>query len=96
MADWLKQVQAFLWENKEGAIIGGVLGYLFITPLLTKDASALQSLQSVGLVDVLKSASTSAVVFARTKAVWLGVILGSIIGIIVDSLIPEGFWKRWF
>ncbi|MBI4029309.1 MAG: hypothetical protein HY376_03005 [Candidatus Blackburnbacteria bacterium] len=94
MTDWLEQAKQFIWENKEGAIIGGIAGYFFIAPLLTKDASALQNLEAVGLIDVFKSASTSAIDFARTKALWTGTLIGVVIGIIMDMVMAEGWLKK--
>lgn len=96
MTDWLKQVQQFIWQNKEGAIIGGLVGWFIIAPLITKDTQSVVALQSSGLIDVVKSASTTATEFAVAKAKWFAVFIGVIVGIVIDSQLKEGFMKDWF
>ena len=96
MTDWLKQTQQFIWENKEGAIAGGLLGWFVIAPLITKDSQSIVALQSSGLIDVVKSASTSATEFAIAKAKWFAVFIGIIVGIVTDLQLKEGFMKNWF
>lgn len=94
MADWLRQVRQFIWENKEGAIVGGLLGWFVIAPLITKDTQSIVALQSSGLIDVVKSASTSATEFAIAKAKWFAVGLGITIGVFFDMQLKEGFLKN--
>lgn len=96
MTDWLKQTQQFIWENKEGAIAGGLLGWFVIAPLITKDSQSIVALQSSGIIDVVKSASTSATEFAIAKAKWFAVFIGIIVGIVTDLQLKEGFMKNWF
>ena len=95
MTDWIKATKDFIWENKEGAIVGGLLGWFVIAPLLTKDATTVQSMQNMGLVDVVKSASTTAADFAIAKVKWFAVGLGTLIGIFFDMQLKEGFLKNF-
>ena len=96
MTDWVKVTKDFIWENKEGAIIGGLLGWFVIVPLITKDTQSIVALQSSGLIDMAKSASTTATTFAIAKARWFAVAVGIVLGTFVDAMIPEGFFNRWF
>ena len=101
MTDWLKQTQQFIWENKEGAIAGGLLGWFVIAPLITKDTQSMVALQNMGLIDVAQQtmgivdvAKSGIATFITLKAKLLATTLGIAFGMFVESQLEEGFLKN--
>lgn len=96
MADWLKQVQAFLWENKEGAIIGGIIGFVAGKWFLKSFGIDMSIFQEQGIIDTAISASKGTLEFAQQKAVWALTALGVFVGILGDMMLKEGWLKKVF
>ena len=101
MAEWIKATGEFLWKHKKGAVVGGLLGWFVIAPLITKDASSLKSLQSMGLIDVAQQtmgivdvAKSGIASFVAIKAKLFAVTLGIAFGMFVESQLEEGFLKN--
>lgn len=83
-----------LMENKEGIIIGGIIGYFLGKSVLLDMVDLSVIAQTQGIVDVVAGAGKSALELAKTKLIWASVAVGAVIGGYVDSLIPEGrFFK---
>ena len=85
----LNRVKSFLLVNKEGIIIGSLIGFLvgkFILPDMI-DFSLMG--QTFGLIDIIQEGSKSAGEIAKTKLVWASTILGGTIGLLIDMSLPE-------
>ncbi len=86
----MSELKSFLWRNKEGAIAGIIIGFIvgkFILPTYF-DYSTIA--QSYGVIDNLQTIGTTSIEWAKTKTVYLTTIIGGIIGMFVDEMIPEG------
>lgn len=87
----------FLRENKEGIIIGAIVGWAisrFVAPQFI-DLSILT--QTQGVLDPFISAGKSLTEIAKTKLTVILVVLGAGIGAAVDMAVPEGkLFKRRF
>ena len=90
----------FLKENKEGLIIGAVVGFVIGKWLLPSSFDLTPVAESQGIIDTFKSAGTTAIEFARTKIIWATTLLGTAVGGLIDSLFKEGYLmnklRRWF
>ena len=85
-------LQKIIWENKEGIIIGGVIGYFLSKSLFPSMVDFSVITQTQGMIDIL--ASGSPLDIAQVKLSAVSSVLGSLIGGYVDSLIPEGRFFR--
>ena len=102
MTDWIKATKDFVWKYKKGALVGGLLGWFVIAPLITKDASSLKSLQSMGLIDVAQQtmgivdvAKSGIASFVAIKAKLFAVALGVTFGMFAEAQLEEGFLKNF-
>jgi len=86
-------LKKFLWENKEGIIIGGIIGYVVATRFLPSnfDISVVQ--QTQGVIDLVSSGTP--IEIAKTKVTWAFTIIGSAIGMVMDMNLKEGWYKKW-
>lgn len=92
-------LKKIFWENKEGILLGAIAGYLIGRFMIPADFNFSVVAQSNSILDTFKSASTSAIEFAKTKVIWGTTIIGASLGGIIDSQLKEGFlkkFKRWF
>ena len=90
---------ASVWENikknKEGIIIGGIIGWVvgkfFIPPGF--DFSVI--MQSQSLLDNFFSVGKTSIDIAKNKVIIATTIIGATLGYITDSLFPErGFFRK--
>lgn len=88
-------LKRFVFLNKEGILIGGLVGFIFAKFFLpeTFDFSMVQ--QTFGLMDVLKGAGTTTLEWAKTKVVWALTIFGAGFGLMIDNELKEGWWRKW-
>ncbi len=80
----------FLKNNIQGILIGAGIGFIvgkFILPTYF-DYSTIA--QSYGVIDTLQNVGTASIEWAKTKTIYLTTILGAVIGMFVDEMIPEG------
>ena len=85
----------FIWEIKEGLILGALAGYVlgkYLFPNNVIDMNAVMQTQTV--LDMMKSASQPAMEFAKDKLIIGCTIVGGLIGTVIDAMIPENKWKR--
>ena len=89
-------IKKFLTENKEGIIIGGIVGYIIGKYFLqgTIDLSSVTETQ--GIIDIISGTTKSTIELAKTKIVLASTIIGSFIGAYIDSILPEQDIKGWF
>ena len=92
----IERIKQGLWENKEGIILGGLIGFLlgkFVLPT-TFDLQAIAQANSV--LDFVKAGTSNIIEFAKTKIIIASTIVGSLAGGIIDNMMPERFvMKRW-
>ena len=83
-----------LWENKEGIIIGIIVGDLTARYFLPQIIDFSMITQTQGIVDILSSAGKTTLEIAKTKLIWAGRIIGALVGLYIDSILPEKWYKR--
>ena len=88
---------SFMKENIQGILTGAAIGYLvykFFVPQTT-DFSIIQT--SYGLIDGLVGVGIKGTVeLAKTKLMWTYIILGALIGLLIDANNKEGFLRKVF
>ena len=83
----------YIYPNKEGMIIGGVIGY-FIGKYFLVNLIDLPSInQTQGVLDFIMATKTSAIELAKTKLAIASSIIGASVGGYIDYQIPE---QRFF
>ena len=89
MTDIWKTFKRFLKVNKEGALIGGSVGLALFIYVKAKGIDLMQATIQKGLVDAFMSRSSPAAI-ADVKVALTAVVLGALIGIIIDALFKPG------
>ena len=87
-------IKRIIRQNKEGIIIGAIVGYLF-GKFFLNDIDVSSIIQTQSVIDSLISAGKSSVELAKSKVVLATTLLGAVMGFIVDSQLKEGFFRRW-
>ena len=85
----MSKLISFLNVNREGIIIGAIVGFLVGKFILPDYIDMSIVAQTAGIVDVLQSGATSAVELAKTKIVWASTILGAGFGLLIDMGMKE-------
>lgn len=88
------EIKRFFFENKEGIVIGGVVGYILGKYFLQDYFDMSIMGQTFGIIDVVKGATASTIELAKTKIIWASTIIGAVIGMILDNALPEKFWRK--
>ena len=81
-------IKRFMWVNKEGAIVGGVVGFLvykFYPQIVNEFFMTKTAEQSIGLIDSLKSA-LPVTDFIQFKIMMVCILIGASVGILIDSI----------
>jgi hypothetical protein len=81
-----KTFLTFLRVNREGALIGGGVGFALFLYIKNQGISLMAAVSQKGLIDAAMSRS-SLVAVADVKVAVTCVLLGALIGIIIDALI---------
>lgn len=82
--DWKR----FLWVNKEGALVGGGIGFLvykFYPSIVNEFFMTKTAEQSIGAIDYLKEI-IPVTDFVQFKIMLLCILIGSALGIVADSI----------
>lgn len=79
----------FLYVNKEGALIGGSVGLAMYLYIKAQGVSLMAVTASRGMLDTVLPASTP-LELASIKVALTCILVGSLIGIIADSIFKPG------
>lgn len=87
-----KEIFKFFKRNKEGILIGGIIGFIIGKFFLEGfvDLNIIAS-NTNSFLDVLNTAKSGTIELARTKIIWASSIFGAMIGAFVDESLPEGW-----
>lgn len=80
---------SFLNSNKEGILIGAVVGFLVGKFILPNYIDMSMVTQTAGIVDVLTETAANTIELAKTKIVWASTIFGAGIGLLLDMGMKE-------
>ena len=86
---YLKAFTNFMKVNKEGALIGAAAGTALFFYLKNKGIDFMAAAYQKGLLDVVMSRS-SPIVIADAKVLIVCVLMGILIGVILDAFIKPG------
>ena len=81
-------IKRFMWVNKEGAVVGGIVGYVvfkFYPKIVNEFFMNQQAVQSIGLIDKVKD-FIPVTDFVQFKLMLLFIIIGASLGVLVDMM----------
>lgn len=87
-------LREFIRKNKEGMILGGILGLIAGLIALGFGYNPAFTIQGYGAIDTaLQNLSTIAL--SNVKFIVFITLLGILIGGIMDVILPEGWFRKW-
>lgn len=89
----ITETKEYILENKEGILVGALIGFIIAKFFFPQDIDITLIAQTQSIVDVFKSTGTTAIEFAKTKVMLGLIVISAFIGMILDSLLKEGWWK---
>lgn len=87
------KLKRFVWNNKEGILIGGLVGYLFSRFFLPDYINLNTIIQTQGLIDIITS--SSGIELAERKIRVAFTVIGATIGMVIDMNLKEGWYRKW-
>lgn len=82
----MSAIQSWLRKNKEGMIIGALVGFLVYSYMVHQGADFMTLYNNQAIFDKVVSSTISVQEVVKVKAVWIYMAAGTIVGGIIDAL----------